>query len=100
MKFILKNGKEFDAISVNFNFGANGETQDAMTYNVTFGVSNHPTALIDEIVANFTPANISAVTVVDTIGGTENVTEFEFSELRNIAMNITNESKVITVTIK
>lgn len=100
MKFILKNGKEFDVISVNFNFGANGDSQDAMTYSVTLEVSKQPTVLINELATNFTADNLSAVTVVDNIGGTESTTEFNFSQLCNIAMNITNESKVITVTVK
>lgn len=102
MKLILKNGKEYDASAISFNYGAldKGSNQQG-TYNVMIPIASKPVEQVDDIIANFTVDNISKITAVSINDRDEEVVdEFEFSEVININLSIADRNKGITIVLK
>ena len=100
MKFILKDGTEFEVRSIAYNFNVKNTSDEVNCYSISMAVGNKPTELVSRVTSSFTEENISSATTIELMDGEEVVSEYSFKEVVRISFSINDSGKSLLVSLK
>ena len=92
MKFILKDGTEYDLESMQYHKKLTNS--DTSGYNFQLEVTSTPKELVDSVTAALTTDNISDITIIDN---ETKVFNFAFTEVLEIGLQILVGRSVLSV---
>lgn len=99
MKFILKNGAEYQARSF---FHSDKDAESGIVTPVStlvLELSETPLVLVDSVKTEFTPENLSDVSIVstNTFSGNSNTTKYSFLKMETYTLNISDHEECLTI---